>query len=112
MVGVACFGGGLLSLSTFYLDLVQQGAPHLSPSCCTKCYSSLVESYIVPIIIIALIFNRNITTAEQQTVIGTLAVDGWAVTFGTARRGPAQSSPRCNVTAHIIRCGTIIVAGL
>jgi len=33
-------------------------------------------------------------------VIGTLAVDGWAVTFGTARRartgcGPGQSSPRC-----------------
>ena len=32
--------------------------------------------------------------AEQQTiikysdtVIGTLAIDGWAVTFGTARRG-------------------------
>ena len=33
-------------------------------------------------------------------VIGTLAVDGWSVTFSTARRGmgglrPAQSSPRC-----------------
>jgi len=33
-------------------------------------------------------------------VIGTLAVDGWAVTFGTARRGlgglgPAQSPPCC-----------------
>ena len=32
--------------------------------------------------------------------VGTLAVDGWAVTFGTARRGlggsqPAQSPPRC-----------------
>jgi len=23
----------------------------------------------------------------SNTVIGTLAVDGWAVTFGTARRG-------------------------
>jgi len=23
----------------------------------------------------------------RNTVIGTLAVDGWAVTFGTARRG-------------------------
>ena len=36
----------------------------------------------------------HIKTAEQRpdtlfsiTVIGTLAVDGWAVTFGTARRG-------------------------
>jgi len=33
-------------------------------------------------------------------VIGTLAVDGWAVIFDTARRGlgglgPAQSLPRC-----------------
>jgi len=36
----------------------------------------------------------------SNTVIGTLAVDGWVVTFGTARRGragcgPAQSPPRC-----------------
>jgi len=32
----------------------------------------------------------------SNTVIGTLAVDGWAVTFGTARRGlGAQSPPRC-----------------
>jgi len=37
-------------------------------------------------------------------VIGTLAIDGWAVTFGTARRGlggphPTQAPPRwtkCN----------------
>jgi len=57
-----------------------------------------------------------------DTVIDTLAVDGWAVTFGTARRGlgglRAQSRPLItvsNVTAepthqrpvyqlHIIRC--------
>jgi len=36
----------------------------------------------------------------SNTVIGTLAVDGWAVAFGTANmglggRGPAQSPPRC-----------------
>ena len=31
----------------------------------------------------------------SNTVIGTLAVDEWAVTFGTARTGPAQSPPRC-----------------
>jgi len=46
--------------------------------------------------------NRNIKTAEQwtpynNTVIGTLAVDGWDVTCGTARRGLggaiARSSP-------------------
>jgi len=29
----------------------------------------------------------NINTAYSNTVIGTLAVDGWAVTFGIARRG-------------------------
>jgi len=36
----------------------------------------------------------------SNTVIGTLAVDGWAVTFGTAKRGldglrPRPSPPRC-----------------
>ena len=29
-----------------------------------------------------------------NTVIGTLAVDGWAVTFGTARRGLGGLGPR------------------
>jgi len=40
-------------------------------------------------------FNAVIATLKLQsngpsysnTVIGTLAIDGWAVTFGTARRG-------------------------
>ena len=36
----------------------------------------------------------------SNTIMGTLAVDGWAVTFGTARRGlgglgPRPSPPRC-----------------
>jgi len=30
----------------------------------------------------------------SHTVIGTLAVDGWAVTFGTARRGLGGLRPR------------------
>ena len=37
----------------------------------------------------------------SNTVIGTLTVDGWAVTFGTARRGLSSlllAVP--NVTAH------------
>jgi len=44
-------------------------------------------------------------------VIGTLAVDGWAVTFGTARRAwagggcPAQSPPRCT------KCNSIPING-
>jgi len=40
-------------------------------------------------------------------VIGTLAIDGWAVTFGTVRRGLGGLGPRLvallavpNVTAH------------
>ena len=41
----------------------------------------------------------HIKIAEQRTntVIGTLAVDGWAVTFGTARWGLLVLP---NVTAH------------
>ena len=43
-------------------------------------------------------------------VIGTLAVDEWAITFGTAMRGlgncgPAQSSPRCT------KCNSLAVNG-
>ena len=30
------------------------------------------------------LMDVHIKTAEQRTVTGTLAVDGWAVTFGTA----------------------------
>ena len=41
---------------------------------------------------------------QSNTVIGTLAVDGWAVTFGLGALGvKAQSPHRCavpNVTAH------------
>jgi len=39
------------------------------------------------------------------TVIGTLAVDGWAVTFGTAHRLTASYQ------LHVIRCGTTIASG-
>ena len=40
----------------------------------------------------------------SNTMTGTLAVDGWAVTFGVARRG--LGGPVYQL--HIIRCGTII----
>ena len=36
-------------------------------------------------------WNRRVM---DHTVIGTLAVDGWAVTFGTARRGLGGLRPR------------------
>ena len=39
----------------------------------------------------------------RNTVVGTLAVDGWAVTFGTARRGLGAQSPSC---------GSVIASGL
>jgi len=45
----------------------------------------------------------------SNTVIGTLAVDGWAVTFGTARRG--LGGLHCS-QLHIMRCGTVIVSVL
>jgi len=48
-----------------------------------------------------LTFNGHVKTAQQRTiiahsytVIGTMAVDGWAVTFGTARRGLGGLRPR------------------
>ena len=44
-------------------------------------------------------FNRHIKShsngpSYSNTVIDTLAVDGWAVTFGTARRGLGGESQR------------------
>jgi len=44
------------------------------------------------------VVNPLITTLKPQsnsnTVVGTLAVDGWAVTFGTARRGLGGAAAR------------------
>ena len=31
---------------------------------------------------------QNLKNLYRSSLVGTLAVDGWAVTFGTARRGP------------------------
>jgi len=31
----------------------------------------------------------------HSTVIGTLAIDGWDVTFGTVRRGPSFINGQC-----------------
>jgi len=46
----------------------------------------------------------------SNTVIVTLAVDGWAVTFGTARRGPGglgPISPRLAVPNVTAKCPPI-----
>jgi len=61
-----------------------------------------VTNVIIIIIIIIIIVNPLKATVKPQssvplysnTVIGTLAVDGWAVTFGTARRGLGGLRPR------------------
>jgi len=45
------------------------------------------------------------TIHPRATVFGTLAVDGWAVTFGTARRGLGTLNPRATVF------GTLAVGG-
>jgi len=49
----------------------------------------------------SLVINPLIGTLKLQsngpfytTVIGTLAVDGWAITFGTAMRGLGRLQPR------------------
>jgi len=70
---------------------------------------------------------QNDQPLYSNTVIGTLAVDGWAVTFGTARRRlamlrPCPVPPRCTKcnsppinnqsTLHTIWCGTIITFAL
>ena len=43
--------------------------------------------------------NPPMPTTDSNTVIGTLAVDGWAVTFGKARRGLGGAAVP-NVTAY------------
>jgi len=52
----------------------------------------------------------------SSTVIGTVAVDGWAVTFGTARRGlsglqphPVPSSLYQMLSPIIVQCTTFIL---
>ena len=45
-----------------------------------------------------------------NTVIGTLAVDGWAVTFGTARRGLGGLRPR-PVPSSLYKCNSPPING-
>jgi len=55
----------------------------------------------------------------SNTAIGTLAVDGWAVTFGAARRGLGGLGPRPvlhlavpNITAHPSTASVLFDVGL
>ena len=67
-----------------------------------KCVTLMLFSLTL---IIATLKPQNNGPLYSNTVIGTLAVDGWAVTFGTAMKGlgGAAASPGLavpNVTAH------------
>jgi len=49
----------------------------------------------------------------SNTVIGTLAIDRWTVSFGTARRGvdglrprPLPSSPNVNTVENVTKCNS------
>jgi len=46
-----------------------------------------VSAFINPLGLIATLKPPSNGPSYSNTVIGTLAADGWAVTFGTARRG-------------------------
>jgi len=75
------------------------------PSRCTKCNSPpingnfiLFDVALLPVPIKGLIITlkpQSNGASYSNTVIGTLAVDGWAVTFGTTRRvlGGAAARP-------------------
>ena len=64
-----------------------------------SCLASLVEKVSFNALTVTLKL-QSIRPLYSNTAIGTLTVDGWAVTFGTARRdtggcGPSQSPHRC-----------------
>jgi len=53
---------------------------------------SFVDANNVKVFLLTLLMTT--LKPQSNTVIGTLAVDGWAVTFGTARRGLGGLGPR------------------
>ena len=44
----------------------------------------------------------------SNMVIGTLTADGWAVTFGTARRGLGGAGPQCTNHCIFFRCSAVL----
>jgi len=47
----------------------------------------------------------------SNTVIGTLAVDGWAVLFGTARRGLGGLGPPPSLLISVPKCNSSPING-
>ena len=45
-------------------------------------------------------YVKPLTGVLPHYEVGSLAVDGWAITFGTARRGLGGRAAVPNVTAH------------
>jgi len=70
------------------------------------CYIlSNINVTLIPSLMGTLKLHSNELYYTTIQVIGTLNVDGWAVTFGTARSvlgrlRPTQSHSRCTVTSH------------
>ena len=58
----------------------------------TLSYSDIQLAYVNPLM--PTLKQHSNGLLYSNTVIGTLAVDGWAVTFGTARRGLGGLGPR------------------
>ena len=81
---------------------VVAGIFSLSPNVFANFFSHKFYSnnYCIPVVVKQV--NPLITTLKPQsngpsysnTVIGTLVVDGWAATFGTARRGLGAAAAR------------------
>jgi len=90
------------------------------------CHDESTINIVLDIIIIIIIIKiaERRTIIHSDTVIGTLAVDGWAVTFGTVRRGlgrlwfcPVPSSltvavPNVTADPSMATWGTIIAFAL
>ena len=63
--------------------MLQLSKDHFTPLDATRCWA--VYKGIDPLI--ATLKPHSNGPSYSNTVIGTLAVDGWGVTLGTARRG-------------------------
>jgi len=78
-------------------DRIAISISHVSVLTCNKNAVILLEYAAVAVMLVkASQFNPLMGTSKpySNTVIDTLAVDGWTVTFGTARRGLGGLRPR------------------
>jgi len=57
-------------------------------------FSDLVRTRLKLAIITLRLYNANVIIVSREYEVGTLAIDGWAVIFGTARRGLGGAAAR------------------